>query len=163
MKRNWGNERTMPEYDIPKEDLVYKSIMESCMILDNNKSVQKDIEHEMNGNYRGKLDQYLKESKSGIWVKQRMPRIKQHASTNYRKIVTEDDDSPNAKANKQLTLKNQSDKTNSNFQSKLSLHLNNALNDGTIPSNGTSSRNHEIDNDSLERHAGLAIDKIKEV
>lgn len=56
MKRNWGNERTMPEYKINKHDIVYRSMLESCMVLDNNKKIQKDVESEMNGNYKYKLD-----------------------------------------------------------------------------------------------------------
>ena len=60
MKRNWGNERTMPEYEIPDGELVYKSMMESCMMLDNNKKIQKDVEFEMNGNYKDKLDNFIK-------------------------------------------------------------------------------------------------------
>ena len=61
MKRNWGNERTAPEYQISKHDIVYKSMMESCMVLDNNKKIQRDVETEMNGNYKNKLDSFIKE------------------------------------------------------------------------------------------------------
>lgn len=61
MKRNWGNERTMPEYQILKNDIVYRSMLESCMVLDNNKKIQRDVESEMNGNYKNKLDQLFKE------------------------------------------------------------------------------------------------------
>lgn len=39
MKANWGNENTKPFYDINDKDNVYKSLMESNMILENNKKV----------------------------------------------------------------------------------------------------------------------------
>eukprot|EP00350_Pseudokeronopsis_sp_OXSARD2_P011020 CAMPEP_0170554666 /NCGR_PEP_ID=MMETSP0211-20121228/12543_1 /TAXON_ID=311385 /ORGANISM="Pseudokeronopsis sp., Strain OXSARD2" /LENGTH=97 /DNA_ID=CAMNT_0010863921 /DNA_START=170 /DNA_END=460 /DNA_ORIENTATION=- len=65
MKKNWGNEKTMPNYEI--NDPVYSSIKESCMILDNNKKIHQEVRQEMNTNYRGKLSQMMKESNSQIW------------------------------------------------------------------------------------------------
>jgi hypothetical protein len=56
MKRNWGNERTAPDYQISKHERVYRSMLESCMVLDNNKKIHCDIEGEMTATYKGKLD-----------------------------------------------------------------------------------------------------------
>ncbi|CDW75223.1 kelch motif family protein [Stylonychia lemnae] len=157
MKRNWGNERTMPEYEIQKGDLVYRSMMESCMMLDNNKKIQKDVEFEMNGNYKGKLDSFIKESKSGIWLKQKMPKIKQNPSIQYRKPLKEEEQ--DKKKQKHQTLDSQ---TSSKFTSKLNLQLQNALNDGSIPSNGETKRDGLNDESSLERDLGAVIDKVQE-
>ena len=41
MKKNWGNEHTSPDYEI--NDRVYSSLMESCMVLDNNKKIIEDV------------------------------------------------------------------------------------------------------------------------
>ncbi len=40
-KKNWGSESTAPEYTL--HDEVYKSIEESCMLLNNNKQIFEDV------------------------------------------------------------------------------------------------------------------------
>lgn len=54
MKSNWGNEHTRPDYEV--KDTVYTSLMESCMVLENNKKVHDDVEYEMIKNYRDRID-----------------------------------------------------------------------------------------------------------
>ncbi len=62
MKKNWGNEYTAPEYSI--HDEVYKSIEESCMMLNHNKNVFDDVYYEMTENYKGKVNDMIKQSKN---------------------------------------------------------------------------------------------------
>jgi hypothetical protein len=52
------------------------------MILDNNKKIHEDVKHEMTANYKDKLDKYLRETKSGLWMSSKMPKIKQNPSLN---------------------------------------------------------------------------------
>eukprot|EP00347_Sterkiella_histriomuscorum_P004971 403358389 len=129
--------------------------MESCMVLDNNKKIQRDVESEMNGNYKHKLDSFIKEQTGGIWLKSRMPKIKQNPSLNYRKIPAEDQEQ--LQVNKTAVR----EQPKSNMSSKLTIQLSNALNDGNIPSIQGSSRNP--DTISQEREVGEAVSKIKEI
>lgn len=141
-KRNWGNERTAPEYQISKHERVYRSMLESCMVLDNNKKIHCDIDGEMTATYKGKLDQFLRESKSGIWMKQKMPKIKQRESDTHKRITSDDEDSPE-KAPWQVEKKQSSN--------KLQLKLANAIGEGNIPSREQSSRNMpNIDSNSMD-------------
>ena len=49
----------MPEYEV--KDKVYSTMLESCMVLDNNKRIHEDVNFEMNTTYKSKLDRLLKE------------------------------------------------------------------------------------------------------
>lgn len=122
MKRNWGNERTRPDYEIPKHEKVYKSMLESCMMLDNNKKIHEDVKHEMTAHYKEKLDKILRETRPGLWMSQRMPKIKQAPSLNLQKRMNLDEEDSPQKAE----VKNQG--------SKLQVKLVNAINENNIES-----------------------------
>ncbi len=52
----------MPLCDVPPGEIVYKSIKESCIVLDNNKKIHNDVEMEMIYNYKAKLSSFIKEA-----------------------------------------------------------------------------------------------------
>lgn len=49
------------------EETVYKSMRESCIMLNNNKKIHDDVEMEMINNYKMKLSKFIKETNPGIW------------------------------------------------------------------------------------------------
>ena len=49
-RKNWGNENTQPECELL--ETVYRSMKESCMMLENNKKVHNDVRQELVNQYR---------------------------------------------------------------------------------------------------------------
>jgi hypothetical protein len=52
MKRHLGNDHAVPSTEQPPGEAVYKSMRESCIMLNNNKKIHDDVEMEMNNNYK---------------------------------------------------------------------------------------------------------------
>jgi len=121
----------MPEYSISKHEKVYRSMLESCMILDNNKKIHENIDQEMTATYKDKLDKFLRDTKSGIWMKQKMPKIKQKTSLTHNKRMAEEEDSPEKPKPPEKAVSS----------NRLQIKLANAIADGNIPSREQSSRN----------------------
>lgn len=49
----------------------------------------------MNTNYRERLGKELKETKSRLWIEQKMPKVKKRFNTKTKTANMDDEDSPN--------------------------------------------------------------------
>ena len=74
MKRSWGTIKTMPGYEV--KDPIYNNIMESCMVLDNNRKVHDDVSFEMNINCKEKLEKIIKDQRTDEWRQSKLPKVK---------------------------------------------------------------------------------------
>ena len=74
MKKNWGNERTLPEFEV--KDAIYNNMKETCMVLKNNQKVHGEVNKEMQDIYKEKLMLMVKQHKNELWIQSKMPKVK---------------------------------------------------------------------------------------
>ena len=118
-KGKWGNESTAPEYTV--HDEVYKSIEESCMVLNHNKQVYEDVYGEMNQNFKFKVQNMLRQTKSDQWMQSKMPKIKKRNMFFSKRQSVEKEDTSNLEFYKKTTNVDY-DPVNHNLASQLLLN-----------------------------------------